>query len=53
MLLFDPKRRFHLLNQRFKIDLTLFLAIGVDVPINPPNKSSFLVLHPLLRGGKH
>ena len=32
MHLFDPKLRFHFLDQRLKLDLALFLAIGIDVP---------------------
>ena len=28
----NPKLRFHLLNQRLKLYLTLFLTIGIDVP---------------------
>ena len=34
MLLFDSKLRFHLINQRLKFILALFLAISVDIPRN-------------------
>ena len=32
LTLLNPKLRFHFLNQRLKLDLALFLAIGVDIP---------------------
>ena len=28
----NPKLRFHLLNQRLKLDLALFLAVSIDIP---------------------
>ena len=34
LILPNSKLGFHLPNQRFKLDLALFLAIGVDIPSN-------------------